>query len=104
MGYSGVENRDIRKIRYDSVATTTPNMNSIPCWSLAALLGVIPNYKLISKHNYHTCIAETHFGKETVAWFDNPVDACYEIIVKLHNKFNYDFKKTTRALPSRAAR
>ena len=57
-----------------------------PCWSLAALLGVIPNYELISKHNYHTCIAETSFGKETVAWFDNPVDACYKLIIKLKEK------------------
>ena len=56
----------------------------IYAWSLAALLGVIPNYELISKHNYHTCIAETSLGKETVAWFDNPVDACYEMILKLH--------------------
>ena len=56
----------------------------IATWSLAALLGVIPNYKLSSEHNYHTCTAETSFGKETVAWFDNPVDACYEMILKLH--------------------
>ena len=56
----------------------------LPCWSLAALLGVIPNYKLSSEHNYHTCTAETSFGKETVAWFDNPVDACYELILKLN--------------------
>lgn len=59
---------------------------SIPCWSLAALLSVIPNYKLSSEHNYHTCIAETSFGKETVAWFDNPVDACYEMILKLYDE------------------
>ena len=56
----------------------------IPCWSLAALLGGLPNYKLSSEHNYHTCTVETSFGKETVAWFDNPIDACYEMILKLH--------------------
>lgn len=55
----------------------------IPCWSLAALLGFIPNYKLSSEHNYHTCTAETSFGEETVGWFDSPVDACYEMILKL---------------------
>lgn len=54
-----------------------------PCWSLAALLGFIPNYKLSSEHNYHTCTAETSFGEETVGWFDSPVDACYEMILKL---------------------
>lgn len=52
----------------------------IPAWSLAALLGVIPNYKLSSEHNYHTCTAETSFGKETVAWLDNPVDAVFEMV------------------------
>lgn len=54
-----------------------------PCWSLAALLGFIPNYKLSSEHNYHTCTAETSFGEETVGWFDSPVDACFEMILKL---------------------
>ena len=64
-----------------------PNDSSydfIPCWSLAALLSVIPNYKLSSEHNYHSCTAETPFGKETVAWFDNPIDACVEMIEKLN--------------------
>ena len=55
----------------------------IPCWSLTALLSIIPNYKLSSEHNYHTCTAETSFGEETVGWFDSPVDACYEMILKL---------------------
>lgn len=58
--------------------------DDIPCWSLAALLSVISNYKLSSEHNYHTCTAETHFGTGTVAWFNNPIDACYEMILKLH--------------------
>lgn len=57
---------------------------AIHCWSLAALLGFIPNYKLSSEHNYHTCTAETSFGEETVGWFDSPVDACYEMILKLN--------------------
>jgi hypothetical protein len=55
-----------------------------PAWSLAALLSIIPNYKLSSEHNYHTCIAETSFGKETVTWFDNSIDACVVMIEKLH--------------------
>lgn len=59
--------------------------NQIPAWSLAALLGFIQNYKLSSEHNYHTCIVETSFGEETVGWFDSPVDACYKMILKLHN-------------------
>jgi hypothetical protein len=60
-----------------------PNAD-MPAWSLTALLNVIPNYKLSSEHNHHACSSETPFGKETVAWFDNPIDACYEMILKLN--------------------
>ena len=56
-----------------------------PCWSLVALLGFIPNYKLSSEHNYHTCTAGTSFGDETVGGFDDPVVACVAMIEKLHN-------------------
>ena len=59
---------------------------AIPCWSLVALLSVIPNYKLSSEHNYHTCAAETSFGKEQVGWYDNPIDACVDMIEKLKEK------------------
>ena len=60
----------------------------IPAWSLSALLGFIPNYKLSSEHNYHTCTAETSFGKETIAWFDTPIDAAFEMVcwLKENNK------------------
>lgn len=59
----------------------------IPCWSLAALLSVIPNYKLNSEHNYHTCTAGTNFGNESVdGWYDNPIDACVKMIIKLNEK------------------
>ena len=60
------------------------NRQIIYAWSLVALLGIIPNYKLSSEHNFHTCTAETSFGKETVGWFDNPIDACVALIEKLH--------------------
>jgi hypothetical protein len=57
--------------------------NDFPCWSLAVLLGVLPEkytelikeggmYRIIIKDSYMTCL------------FDNPVDACYSIIIKLH--------------------
>ena len=46
MGYNGIEDEDARKIKYDRVPSTIPNMNSIPCWSLGALLEVMP--KVIS--------------------------------------------------------
>lgn len=78
--------RNPQAARNQMWAGTKAENADIPCWSLAALLSLIPNYKLSSEHNYHTCTAETSFGKETVAWFDNPVDACYEMILKLHEQ------------------
>ena len=71
-----------------------------PCWSLAALLDVLPNNENIStnlsKGGYRISTLEY-----TNSWFidyedetdglnncvtsaDNPVDACYEMILKLH--------------------
>jgi hypothetical protein len=56
----------------------------IPCWSLAALLGVLPNGIVINKDSkngiYH--VSSTHIG--TYIRTDNPVDACYEMIIRLN--------------------
>ena len=55
----------------------------IPCWSLAALLGVLPAGKsLIHGENTHkykliNCLVDAE-------WHDNPVDACCEMILKLN--------------------
>ena len=55
-------------------------------WSLAALLGVLPDCPDLSKHtdnkwyittypnDVHTCLMA----------YDNPVDACYEMIIRLN--------------------
>lgn len=72
----------------------------IPCWSLAALLGVLPNNKHIT-----TTLSRGGWKIEPVEyidkWFceyededspsknfsvsaDNPVNACYEVIIKLY--------------------
>ena len=58
----------------------------ISCWSLAALLGVLP--KIINNETLfiETSAALWHVGYRNVytARADNPVDACYELILKLH--------------------
>jgi hypothetical protein len=84
--YTGISIKDgsEKPIYFPMVIRDNESDEDIPCWSLAALLNMIPNYKLSSEHNYHTCTAETPFGKETVAWFDNPIDACVAMIEKLH--------------------
>jgi hypothetical protein len=58
----------------------------IPCWSLASLLSVLPHiqefYPTLEKiNNKYVCRY-----KESGIWTngDNPVDACYEMIIKLH--------------------
>ena len=58
----------------------------IACWSLAALLSVLPHiqefYPIISKINdKYVCRY-----KDSGIWIngDNPIDACYEMILKLH--------------------
>lgn len=57
--------------------------HDICAYSLAALFGVLPErytelikeggaYRIVIKDSYMTCL------------FDNPIDACYEIILKLY--------------------
>jgi hypothetical protein len=61
----------------------------IPCWSLASLLGVIPEGII---ENYYTPNIQKENGKYSIAYgdeellceADNPVDACYEMIIKLN--------------------
>lgn len=60
-----------------------------PVWSLTALLGVLPEGMIES---YYIPNLQKENGKYSVAYgsdellctADNPVDACYEMIVKLH--------------------
>ena len=64
----------------------------VPCWSLAALLCVLPpTVRLVgaSKDSYWYCECVSANNQEYVGFgsADNPVDACYEMIVKL-NKHN----------------
>lgn len=65
---------------------------AIPCWSLAALFNVLPNSIYDNTDEY----SQLEFSKISVAYHDmndgikvgsikdNLVDACYEMIIKLH--------------------
>ena len=61
----------------------------IPCWSLAALLNVLPKIvRLIGKQKDWSCecinnhiVTFSGFGKA-----DNPIDACYKTIIKLKER------------------
>ena len=56
----------------------------VRAWSLAALLGVLPNGIVMNKDSqngmYH--FSSKYIGTSVTA--DNPVDACYEMIIKLN--------------------
>ena len=58
----------------------------LPCWSLVALLDVLPEgtrlLKSTTNDTYHCDCPKENIDK----WFDNPVDVCYEMIIKLHEQ------------------
>jgi hypothetical protein len=69
--------------------------SDIPCWSLAALLDVLPDSIYDNTHEF----SQLEFTKKSVAYMhgatdgikigalkDNLVDACYEMIIKLHEQ------------------
>jgi len=56
----------------------------IPCWSLAALLSIIPEVSLNTFKDGKWNAMVQHNGKMIYGDKDNPVDACYEMILKLH--------------------
>lgn len=64
---------------------------AIPCWSLAALVSILPAetrlLKSATDDNFHIDCPKCNVNK----WFDNPVDACVEMIENLHKKMIYDF-------------
>ena len=58
----------------------------IPCWSLAALLGVVSEVSLNSFKggNWNAMVQQN--GKIIYSDAGNPIDACYEMILKLHEE------------------
>ena len=53
----------------------------IPCWSLSALLGVLPSATLDSSDDHHYRL---HCMERYTEWHENPVDACVAMIKRLH--------------------
>ena len=57
----------------------------LACWSLSALLGVLPDYTLQTNTNgtvFVVCESKKPMISDA---YDNPVDACYELILKLYD-------------------
>ena len=66
------------------------DIRNVPCWSLAALLGVLPRIDIEKEiwysENYDYRV-KAYIGDGYIGdWFDNPIDACYEMIIKLHEQ------------------
>lgn len=59
------------------------DVDDIPCWSLAALLRELPDTMLGKDKDGYVVMVET-MGSGQTTFADNPVDACYEMIIKLH--------------------
>ena len=54
----------------------------IPCWSLAALLDVLPvRLEMLRDGKWNAMISRDGEARSTVN--DNPIDACVELIIKL---------------------
>ena len=56
------------------------------CWSLAALLGVLdfPSLTQINENEWEVCIFDHDNDGYIEKIASNPIDACYEMILKLH--------------------
>lgn len=94
-GYKNVlDNEDIN-YQIDVVSNWTtayPNKSlfeksddtTIPCWSLAALLANLPDYTLQTNSDGTVFVVSDSKKPMISDAYDNPVDACYEMIIKLH--------------------
>lgn len=60
-----------------------PLFEVIPCWSLAALLGVYP--MVVGRDMDMYCCWQNSKNLHS-RHYDNPVDACYEMIIKLYEQ------------------
>lgn len=75
-----------------------PSLGTVPCWSLVALLSVLPKEVEIDGQRYAPCLFpiqdkwllklwynSNHTITSPIAIFsDNPVDACVEMILRLN--------------------
>jgi hypothetical protein len=81
-----------RPLYFPMVIRDNPSEKDIPCWSLAALLKYLSEIKpqvytsilFPSENKWILQFAEYGHGSVCEVSCDNPVDACVEMITKLH--------------------
>ena len=84
-----------------SISKNLLHIDAIPCWSLAALLGVLPFHLIINNQRYafsmHKGVdkdGETYMIRYNIfntdiclyktEYYNNPIDACVAMVEKLH--------------------
>ena len=75
----------LQRLERDMLHNQAEHYKMFPCWSLAALLNVLPSATLDSSDDHHYRI---HCMGRYTEWYDNAIDACYEMILKLHELKN----------------
>ena len=69
--------------KYIDDGLVTADKTAIPCWSLSALLKVIPFW--YDMHPVKNGVAlKCDYGKEEIVISDNHIDACVDMIERLH--------------------
>ncbi len=63
-----------------------PSMGTIPCWSLAALLSILPRGYNISTPRPTNELGYCCWNQYDEIYADNPIDAVFEMILKLNEK------------------
>lgn len=61
----------------------------VPCWSLSVLLSILPVTTTLLKDGNISDTGDVKYSCECSMvsihkWFDNPIDACVEVILKLN--------------------
>ena len=78
--YLGTEDKE-----YENIPICAPAMEGDLCaWSLAALLGVLPKGTNISTPDTLNKVRYSCWNDYDITYASNPVDACYEMIIHLH--------------------
>jgi len=72
--------KDIRIAHFGSAGE-----KDLPCWSLSALLDILPNYQLQTQDDGIGILC-SYNGKFNIITAGNPIDVCYSLIIKLNEK------------------
>ena len=92
MGYNVFVDNSVRILPIDDWDLTKDGVNGVktyPAWSLAALVDILTENKICHCDDGYYCqfMSEgDEFPIYSTAEYDNPIDACVEMILKLHEK------------------